>query len=121
MERRPQRWLLILTLLAVSIGIIGAGFHFRSRGVIGFIQAEMQFLAEDVGELSERSQEHDEQIQLIVDHIRDLKASICDLPGSGPLPDFCGVSTCVPGICEIRPDPCEALGLPPGCEDAAGG
>ena len=120
MGRTHRRWLLIPAMLVLCIGIIGASHRFGRRGIVGLIQDEIALLFETVEELSEASYEHDEQIELIVLHIRDMKASLCDIHDTEPLPDFCA-SPCVIGICDtvIEPDPCEAN--PGECGNNGGG
>lgn len=108
---------MILALVALCVGIVGAGAVYRSRGVPG----EIQFLFQAVAGLSEKSQEHDEKIRLIVAHIRDLKASLCDFHSTEPMPDFCGPDQfeCVPGICDSEfHDPC--IDQPGLCDDDGG-
>lgn len=118
MVKRHRRGLVILALGALCVGILGVGALYRSRGV----PEQLHILFQAVAALSERSQEHDEQIQMIVDHIGDLKASLCEFHGAGSSPDFCGpggpTSDCVPGICdiEIPTHPCDAFPPPPGCD-----
>ena len=119
MRSTHRRWILISIMLVLCIGIIGAGYGFGPRGIVGFIQAQIEDLDKSVGDLSELSLEHDEQIQLIVSHIRDMKASLCEIHDTEPRPAFCS-STCVPGICDtdLPPHPCDAN--PELCDDDGG-
>jgi hypothetical protein len=115
----------MLALLVLSIGVIGAGFHFGPRGVVGSLQTEIRLLSEAIGALAEQSQQHDEEIELILDHIRKIKASLCAFYETGPSPDICSNgepdSVCVPGICDTTAegDRCQSDNPPPAC--AAGG
>jgi hypothetical protein len=74
-----------------------------------------------VAELSETSQEHDEHIQMIVDHIRLMKESLCEIHAA-EAPGFCETD-CVEGICDTQGegDPCENPNPPPGCGFPDGG
>ena len=118
MMKRYRRTLLILSLVALCIGVLGAGGHFRSRGV----PMQLQVLYQSVAALSEKSEVHDEHIQLIVDDFGDLKASLCAFYGTGPSPDLCGpdgkpISKCVVGICNTTDegDACEGPNPPASC------
>ena len=114
MKTGYRRSLLVFALIAAGTWILGAGYSSRHPGVVG----QIDLLLEAVETLTEVSGEHDEDIQLIVSHIRDLKASLCDLHGAEALPGICE-STCVPGICDTVPDdPC--VTHPEMCDDDGG-
>lgn len=114
MTRKSQRVLLILAVVAVSLGGLGMGSRYWSHGVPG----QIDFLFQAVAGLSEKSQEHDESIELIVAHISELTASLCEFYGEEPHPGFCGPpsSPCIPGSCDTHNvDPCEVNPDLPGC------
>jgi hypothetical protein len=116
--KRYRRTLLILSLVALCIGVLGAGGHYWSRGV----PMQLQVLFQSVAALSEKSEVHDEHIQLIVADFGELKASLCAFYGTGPRPDVCApdgtpISECVVGICDTtgEGDPCEGPNPPSSC------
>jgi hypothetical protein len=121
MTGKNRRGLLILALVVLCLGVL-AGRLYGSQGVPG----QLEFLFQVVEDLAEESEDHDEKIELIVAHIGELKASLCEFYGDGPRPSFCGLdgpdSDCVPGICDTQHegDPCESANPPPTC-DAGGG
>jgi len=118
MTRKIQRVLLILAVMAVSLGGLGMGSRYWSQGVPGHID----FLFQAVAGLSEKSQEHDEAIELIAAHISELTASLCEFYGEESHPGFCGPPSapCVDGVCDTENvHPCEIDPTLPGCSDPA--
>jgi hypothetical protein len=116
--KRYRRTLLILSLVPLCIGVLGAGGHYWSRGV----PMQLQVLFQSVAALSEKSEVHDEHIQLIVADFGELKASLCAFYTTGPRPDVCApdgtpISECVVGICDTtgEGDPCEGPNPPSSC------
>ena len=109
--KRHRRTLLILALAGLCIGVLGAGGHYWSRGV----PMQLQVLFQSVAALSETSEVHDERIQMIVDHIRLMKESLCDIHAA-EAPGFC-VTDCVKGICDTQGegDACEGPNPPASC------
>jgi hypothetical protein len=112
MLKRHRRGLVILTLGALCVGNLGAGY--RSRGVPG----QIEFLFQALVGLAEKSQDNAETIQLLVARIDELEARLCEFHGEGSI--VCP-ATCPVGICtHPEGDPCESENPPPAC-DASGG
>jgi hypothetical protein len=103
---------MILALVALGVGILGAGAVYRSHGVPG----QIQFLFHAVAGLSERSEENEEDIGLIVAHIRLMKESLCEIH-EAEAPGFCDTD-CVEGICDTtgEGDACEGPNPPANCD-----
>jgi len=114
MTRKNYRPLLILAVVALSLGGLGMGSRYWSHAVPG----QIDFLFQAVAGLSEKSQEHDEAIELVVAHIDELKASLCEFYGQEPHPSFCGPppSPGIPGSSDTHNvDPCEVNPAQQGC------
>ncbi len=96
MKRKLKRlsgWI-VLAVIALSIGMIGAGEHFPPEGPLGFLYGQIHALFVEVDQLAVKSDDQQEQI----DQLTGTVCGLSVLTGNPAPPELCGVV--VTAICE---------------------
>jgi hypothetical protein len=94
-SRRLSRWI-VLAVIALSVGMIGAGEQFPPKGPLAFLYGQIHVLFVEAGLLAAESDDQQEQI----DQLTGTLCGLSVLTGNPAPPELC--ETVVTAVCECE-------------------